>query len=115
MATADRRVKNRVAAEFKVDCIHDEDFIISFSKDISVDGMFIRTENPPAIGQKLVLHFSLDGQEKLEIPARVVWVNTSGSPRDFGMGVKFINPKAGMRRDILAAVNRVAVLEKAAA
>lgn len=114
MGSADRRDKRRIPAEFKVDCIHSEDYIISFTRDISADGMFIRTENPPAVGQKVILQFTIDGLENVEVAGRVAWVNTEGNPRDFGMGVKFIKPRVAVQRDILSAVKKVAVLEGAA-
>ena len=111
MGTADRRGKKRVPAEYKVDCIHAEDFIISLSRDISADGMFICTEHPPAVGQKVILKFSVDGLEDLELAGRVAWVNTTGERRDHGMGIKFIKPRVSMQREILQAVHKVAVLE----
>ncbi|OIP50419.1 MAG: hypothetical protein AUK28_01895 [Desulfobacterales bacterium CG2_30_60_27] len=111
MGTADRRGKKRVPAEYKVDCIHTGDFIISQTRDISADGMFICTENPPAVGQKVILKFSVDGLEDLELAGRVAWVNTTGDRRHHGMGIKFIKPKVSMQREILNAVNKVAVLE----
>jgi uncharacterized protein (TIGR02266 family) len=111
MGTADRRGKKRLAAEYKVDCIHAEDFIISLTRDISADGMFICTEHPPAVGQKVILKFSIDGLEDLELAGRVAWVNTSGDRRDHGMGIKFIKPRVSVQREILSAVNKVAVLE----
>ena len=87
-------------------------YLISFSRDISADGMFIHTESPPEVGQKVDLHFSIDGVEKLKIPARVVWVNKSENPKDAGVGVKFIRPKAALKESIMKAVNKVAILEK---
>lgn len=112
MATAERRERKRIPVKFKVNCIHEEDYLISFSRDISADGMFIHTKNPPEVDQKVDLHFSIDGVEKLKIPARVVWVNKAEDPRDAGVGVKFIRPKAALKESIMKAVNRVAVLEK---
>ncbi len=113
MGTAERRGNKRIQAEFKVDCIHAEDFLISFSKDISADGMFICTENPPEKGQKVILHFTVDGLEEVQVAARVKWVNTEGKRIDHGMGVKFIKPRVAVQREILNAVNKVAVLEGA--
>ena len=110
MATANRREKKRIPARFKVDYIHEEDYIISFSKDISVDGMFIRTESPPEVGQKITIKFPMDDGKKIKVSAHVVWVNMSGAQKDYGMGVKFIKPSAALRQDILKAVNKVAVL-----
>ena len=111
MVSVDRRGSKRVPVKFKVDCIQENDYLISFSKDISADGMFIRTEKPLDVGQNLVLHFSLEEAKGLEVPAQVVWVNKSDSQIDFGMGVKFIKPKADLKRNILNAVKKVAVLE----
>ncbi|MEW6671258.1 MAG: PilZ domain-containing protein [Thermodesulfobacteriota bacterium] len=114
MAAAERRERKRVPVKFRVDCIHEEDYLISFSKDISADGMFIHTENPPEVGRQIELHFSIDGVEKLEVPARVVWVNRAGSKKDFGLGVKFIRPRVMVKDSIMRAVNKVAILEKPA-
>ena len=114
MVSVDRRGSERVPVKFKVDCIQENDYLISFSKDISADGMFIRTEKPLDVGQKLVLHFSLEDAKELEVAARVVWMNKSGDQKDFGMGVKFIKPKADLKRDILNAVKKIAVLENQA-
>ena len=112
MAATERRVKKRIPVKLEVDCIHEEDYLISFSKDISVDGMFIHSENPPEVGKRIVLNFSIDGVEKLEVPASVVWVNRSGYPKDFGLGVKFVRPSAALKDRIMRAVKKVAVLEK---
>jgi len=112
MAAAERREKKRIPIKFKVDCIHKEDYLISFSRDISADGIFIHTENPPEKGQRVELQFSLDGVEKLKVPAQVVWVNRTGDSKDFGLGLKFIRPGNAIRESIMQAVKRVAVLEK---
>ncbi len=111
MVSVDRRGSKRVPVKFKVDCIQENDYLISFSKDISADGMFICTEKPLEVDQNLVLHFSLEDAKDLEVSAQVVWANKSGSQTDFGMGVKFIKPEADLKRDILNAVRKIAVLE----
>jgi len=87
---------------------------MSFSRDISADGMFIHSKNPPEVGKRIELNFSIDGVEKLEVPASVVWVNRPGDPKDFGLGVKFIKPSAAIKDSIMQAVKKVAVLEKSA-
>ena len=111
MVSKERRVNKRVPVKFKVNCIHEDDYIISFSKDISADGMFIRSAKLPEVGQKVALYFLLNEATKMEVLARVVWVNHSGDEKDIGMGVKFIKPKTGVKRDILNFVNRVAILK----
>jgi len=114
MAVAERRGKKRIPVKLKVDCIHEEDYLISFSRDISADGMFIHTKNPPEAGKRIELNFSLDGVEKLKVPASVVWVNRSGDQKDFGLGVKFIRPSVALKDSIMRVVKRVAILEKPA-
>ena len=114
MVAAERRERKRIPIKFKVDCIHEEDYLISFSKDISADGMFIRTEKPPEVGRRIELNFSIDGVEKLKVPASVVWVNRSGDPKDFGVGGKFVRPSIALKESIMQAVKKVAILEKPA-
>jgi len=108
MKDQERRVHERVATEFKVSYIHDGDYLISYSKDISADGMFIFTEAPPAVGECPQVTFSLNNRE-ITLKAEVIWVNTSTSPKDRGMGVRFINLPAKLKQEILAMIKRVAV------
>lgn len=108
MKNQERRVNERIAAEFKVSYIHEGDYLISYSKDISADGMFIFTEVPPEIGEHPQVTFTVNNHE-IKLQTEVIWVNTSKSPKDCGMGVRFINPPAKLRKEILSVVNRVAV------
>ena len=108
MSRNERRVNQRVAAEFKVSFIHDGDYLISYTKDISVDGMFIFTESPPRIGEKPRLTFNLEGKE-VSVFAEVIWVNKAESSKDAGMGVRFINPSDSLKKAILDLVNKVAI------
>jgi uncharacterized protein (TIGR02266 family) len=108
MRNQERRVNERVTVEFKVSYIHEGDFLISYSKDISADGMFIYTEDPPAVGDRPQVTFTVNDDE-ISLQAEVIWVNTSKSPKDCGMGVRFIKPPAKLRKEILKLVNKVAV------
>ncbi len=55
-------------------------------RDISVDGAFIKTDQPLSIGQEVALSFSLPNLEKsFELAGRVVRCNGEG------IGVKFVN------------------------
>lgn len=106
----DRRTNRRAAAEFEISYIHDGDYLISYSRDISVDGMFIYTENPPSIGEETTLSFSLEGADKFTVTAKVVWQNTSGDKRDNGIGVQFIDSPPHLKEVIKQIVNRIAVI-----
>ncbi len=107
----ERRVNKRIPAEFKVSYIHEGDYLISHSKDISVDGMFIYTSEPPPVGDTPRLTFSLNGRE-FSVTARVVWVNQEADGPDQGMGVQFLDPPEEFRQAILALVRRVAILNE---
>jgi len=114
MASANRRIGVRVPVKFKVDYIHKGNYIISYNKDISVDGMFICTKNPPAVGSHLKLIFSLGESKGVEVAAIVVWVNNR-SAKTSGMGVQFLTPPSPrLKQNIVQVVNRVVVLEKRA-
>ena len=67
MTSINRRIGMRVPANFKVDYIHKGDYILSFNKNISVDGMFICTENPPAVGQHIDLIFTLGAGRQAQV------------------------------------------------
>ncbi len=113
MASANRRVGTRVPTNFKVDYIHKRDYIISFNKNISVDGMYICTDTPPPVGTHIELLFSLGDLQEMDVSAIVVWVNTAGPTKDIGMGVQFLTPPSKqLKENIIQVVDRVAVLEK---
>ncbi len=69
-----------------------EDFLSEYSADISLGGMFIRTEDPRPVGSMIYLQFALkDGSTLIEGLGRVVHVNAPGEGRTPGMGVEFLN------------------------
>ncbi len=111
MAAIERRTNKRIPAKFKINYIHDKDYLISYSRDISVDGMFVYTENPPSVGELTKLTFSIADLDQVEVTSKVMWVNTAGLKKDAGMGVQFVNPPAALKKAILEIVNRVAVLQ----
>ena len=113
MASEKRRISIRVPINVKVDYIHKGDYILSFNKNISVDGMFICTKNPPPVGKHLQLVFSIDEIEEVEVAAIVIWIKDSGPNQEQGMGVQFLSPlEPRLKEYIVQFVDRVAVLEK---
>ncbi|MEA2084868.1 MAG: PilZ domain-containing protein [Thermodesulfobacteriota bacterium] len=111
MGSDERRTNQRVSSSFKVDCINEGDYIISFSRDLSVDGMFLCTDIPPDVGNCPKLIFTIGDLDEVEVNARVVWVNTSEPAKYMGMGVQFIDPPSNLQDAILQIVNRIAVFE----
>ncbi len=112
MGSAERRVFARVPANFEVDVIHKDNYIISFNRDISVDGMFLCTQNPPPVGSQVRLHFTLDHMEKIELPAIVIWVDTRGPVEEHGIGVQFLDqPSPEFKKSILKLLDRIKILQ----
>lgn len=94
---ADRRRYPRVPLSLLIQYRFDtlEDFLSEYSTNISIGGMFIRTDQPKDEGTLVYLQFYLrDGAKLIEGLGRVVRVN-SADPADnqiaSGMGIEFIN------------------------
>lgn len=69
-----------------------DDFLGEYASDISLGGMFIRTDEPRPKGSMIYLQFSLkDGNTLIEGLGRVVHVTPPGGERDAGMGIEFLN------------------------
>jgi uncharacterized protein (TIGR02266 family) len=70
-----------------------EDFLAEYSVNLSPGGIFLRTDEPRALGSIVYLQFSLkDGSRLIEGMGRVVRVNPPGeAARTAGMGVEFLN------------------------
>lgn len=70
-----------------------EDFLAEYSVNLSMGGIFIRTDQPKEEGSIIYLQFSLaDGSRLIEGMGRVVRVNPPGAPgRVAGMGIEFLN------------------------
>lgn len=110
MSKDERRINKRVDTKFKISYVHEHDYLISFTKNISADGMFVETETPPEVGSTIKLIFSMGNLKKMEIDAKVMWVNKGPSSKDHGMGLKFLNMPAKDKDVILKEINIVAVL-----
>jgi len=109
MTEAERRSGKRVMAEIEIKMVQNEDYLISYSKNISAEGMFICTDNPLPKGDIINLKFTFASYDPLSVDAEVAWVNTNSST-DNGMGVQFIDPPEHIRTAILKIVNRIALL-----
>lgn len=114
MEQLSRRQSQRVPAQFKVDCSYEKNFLISYTRDLSVDGMFLRTETPAPAGSYVKLVFSVGDLHQVTVSARVVWSAAWDESLNPGMGVQFLDPPEGLRRAILDLVGRIAVLENLA-
>ena len=110
MSLPECKTNMNAPAELEIRYVHEGDYIISFSKDISVGGMFIFTENPFHEGDTLKMIFSIGDLKEAPANAEVVWVNHCHSKKDRGIGVRFLNLSSSIKEAILKSVNRVAIL-----
>ena len=62
-----------------------------YAEDVSLGGMFIKTDSPPPPGSVIFIQFSLpDGSSLVEGLAKVAWTREAGE-RPAGMGIQFLN------------------------
>ncbi len=113
MATSDRRIIQRFPVDFRVDFIHAGDYMISCSKDISMDGMFINTNTPAPVGTHVNLIFPGEGSHEVEIAALVVWNREESSYQKPGMGVQFLSPlPQTVKKGFLSDIDRIVILSE---
>lgn len=112
----ERRRAHRVLLNLEVDYHREDTFLFAYITDLSVMGIFIRTNTPEPPGTALNLRFTLPGDQRpLELEGEVCWINPF-RPGDFsnlnpGMGVKFIDMTDEQRRRIRHVVKTLAYLE----
>lgn len=91
---SDRRLFRRVPFFRKVQYRFEsmDDFRSQFANDLSLGGMFIKTDEPEPMGTVIFLQFDLqDGSKILSGYGKVVRVNPRGVPDfDPGMGIEFL-------------------------
>ena len=100
----DRRKFPRVRLATQVQC--ETAMLLTFSRDVSVGGMFIETNTPLPSGSILTLRFNLDNDETGVIAKGVVTYQI----RKFGMGVQFLDLTAEDRQKINAFVGLSKIL-----
>lgn len=111
---AERREHTRYDTELSVDWASGENFLFSYITNISEMGIFIRSDDPAAIGTPLQLRFGLPDAPPLELAGVVTWVNpvrSDGTDLNPGMGVRFDSLTAEQREAIVELVKTIAYLE----
>jgi len=113
MSENNRRTEERAPVNFQVDCLHAGDYVLSFSKNISLGGMFLCTPDPPEPGSNLRLIFPVDEYYHAEVMAVVVWVNNSPHVGEKGMGVQFLSPlPSHLKENIMKNIKRIEILKE---
>ena len=113
MTTASNRIDERAPVNFEVYYIHKEDYILSFSRNISLGGMFLITADPPEPGRKVKLIFPVEEFYQAEVLAIVIWVNRTTHIEENGMGVQFLSPlPSNLKETIMRYVKRVEIVKE---
>lgn len=111
---AERRVHERFEAELSVDWASGENFLFSYITNISEMGIFVRSDDPPAVGTPIRLRFGLPDDVPLELVGVVAWINpvrSDGTDLNPGMGVQFQDLSAAQREAVVHLVKTIAYLE----
>ena len=93
------RASERAPLEVKVDFELNDMTYTGVTRNISAGGVFVATEDLPAVGEQINLRFSLPGSgREWAVQTAVRWVRAKQSPPDdeapAGMGLQFLNPSA---------------------
>jgi len=85
----DKRKAGRYRLRVQVAYESVEDFLLDYTSNLSLGGMFIQTERPLDIGARFRLRFQITGRATpVETYAEVKWVVTDGNLTR-GMGIAF--------------------------
>ncbi|MEM1032652.1 MAG: PilZ domain-containing protein [Myxococcota bacterium] len=96
-----------------VNCDTEETFLFATIDNIRDLGIFIRTDEPLAVGTPMVLTFGTLYAHAFSITGRVQWVNevcAFGENLNPGMGIKFGDLDRDDRERLVAAVRTIAYL-----
>jgi uncharacterized protein (TIGR02266 family) len=105
-----KRASQRAPARLQVNYTYEDCHLISFSGNVSADGIYLRTNRPAPVGTYLTLVFPLFHHQEIAARARVVWADAEGPTGRRGMGLQFLDLPSGLRAAILELVNRIAIL-----
>ena len=99
----DRRAHPRIPLRLSVKYSSAKDFLVDYSKNISVGGIFIRTSEPAEFGTKVLIEFNLpEIPKKIKGLGEVVRVVRSGESykEPAGMGIRFLKFDPGSEEHI---------------
>ncbi len=87
------RLHTRVDLEVEVNLRNENTFFTGFSENVSEGGLFVATEAPYDIGEKIELSLSVMGEESAVLVGVVRWVRPGGTSGGLpaGMGIQFVN------------------------
>lgn len=110
---SERREHERFDVSIEVDYQDGDTFLFSYIQNISLMGIFIRSEDPLPLGTKLDLRFTHEGHA-ISLTGEVMWVNPfrpDGDNLNPGMGVRFVELDPDDREKLVALVRTIAYLQ----
>ena len=90
--TAERRNNSRLPLRILVEYDSSEDFLIDYTANMSIGGMFIQTGEPLPVGTRFRLRFRIPGREEpVDTEGEVCWLlgRDEAGPMHPGMGIRF--------------------------
>lgn len=113
MSAENQRSGDRLPIEFQVYYINEGDYVLSFSRNISLGGMFLCAPDPPDPGSKVKLIFPVEDYYEAEVMAVVIWVDKTPKSGKVGMGVQFLSQlSTKLKESIMKNVKRVEILKE---
>jgi type IV pilus assembly protein PilZ len=112
---ANRRTHERVLADIEVDYQAADTFLFAYITDISVMGIFVKTDQPEEPGTRLNLRFCTPEGQMIAVEGEVIWINPlredgEQEGRNPGMGIEFAGLTSAQRNEILKMVHTFAYL-----
>jgi uncharacterized protein (TIGR02266 family) len=72
-----------------------------FARVLGAGGMFVKSLDPPYVGETLSMEFALPGLDlPVEIRGEVVYRREPGTPESPGMGIRFLDVEDTLRQQI---------------
>lgn len=113
---SNRRLSARIDVTWSVDCETEDTFLYASITNISEMGIFVRTNEPLAVGTRLTLRFApLHRSDPFVLDGIVQWVNALRPLQDNpnpGMGVRFAKLTPEDRERIVEVVRTIAYLRE---
>lgn len=111
----ERREWQRILVDLEVDYGNEDNYLFAYIRDISVTGIFVRTNTPEEPGTRLNVRFTPHGSEHpLELEGEVMWINRyrPGHSDNLhpGMGIRFLDLGREERRRLADFIKTFAYL-----
>jgi len=87
------RIHHRVSLDVEVNLRNENTFFTGFSENVSEGGLFVATEAPYEVGERVELGLSIMGGAPASLRGIVRWVRPGGTPGGLpaGMGIQFLD------------------------